>query len=118
MEPRPDIVLLGVEWRPRALLRAQLLEEGFEVVATDTWRAARRHLRPGMKPDLMIVDLHRLPEPERVLADLNVLMKPDRVLVLSAMGALSDEEIQRFGFHVVKRPIAIERIVDVVKRIR
>lgn len=117
MEPRPDIVLLGAEWRTRALLRAQLIEEGFDVVATDTWPEARRHLRPGMKPRLVIVDVQELPDAERVLDDLRVLMKPDRVLILSAMSTVSDEEIQRLGFHAVKRPIAIERIIEVVKRV-
>jgi DNA-binding NtrC family response regulator len=117
MEPRPDIVLLGTQWRPRALLRAQLIEEGFEVVATETWPDARRHLRPGMKPRLLIVDVQQLPDAAQVLADLRVLMKPDRVLVLSAMSTVSDDEIQRLGFHAVKRPIAIEQIVDAVTRI-
>ena|SRR5437773_1645556 len=117
MEPRPDIVLLGVEWRPRALVRAQLIEEGFDVVATDSWPEARRFLRPGMKPDLVVVDLQGLPDPEGVLADLRVLMRPDRVLVLSAASTLPVEETAGFGFHVVKRPIPIERIVDAVKKI-
>ena len=45
-----DIVLLATEWQPRALLRAQLIEEGFEVLATDTWTTMRRYLRPGSKP--------------------------------------------------------------------
>src|SRR5262245_27963580 len=34
---RPDIVLLGAEWPTRALLRAQLAEEGYNVLATDRW---------------------------------------------------------------------------------
>jgi DNA-binding response OmpR family regulator len=117
MEPRPDIVLLGAEWRARALLRAQLIEEGFDVVATDTWPDARRHLRPGMKPRLVIVDTHELADAQQVLADLRVLMKPDRVLVLSAMSTVPEDEIQRLGFRAVKRPIAIEQIVDAVTRI-
>lgn len=116
MEPRPDIVLLGTQWQPRALLRAQLIEEGFDVVATDRWSDARRHLRPGIKPRLAIVDTQDLPDAQQVLADLSVLMKPDQVLVLAAMSTVADDEIQRLGFHVVKRPIAIERIIDAVKR--
>jgi len=52
-----------------------------------------------------------------VLADLRVLMKPDRVLVLSAMSTVPEDEIQRLGFRAVKRPIAIEQIVDAVTRI-
>jgi hypothetical protein len=37
--PPPDIVLLAAEWQPRALIRAQLIEEAFEVVATDRYLA-------------------------------------------------------------------------------
>src|SRR5262245_66564429 len=82
--PPPDIVFLAPEWQPRALIRAQLIEEGFEVVATRSWPMMRRHLRPGSKPRLAIVDLKDLADPRSVLRDLAVLMKPDRVLVLSA----------------------------------
>ena len=41
----PDIVLLSADWPSRALIRAQLLEEGFEVVATDTAHNARTSRR-------------------------------------------------------------------------
>jgi hypothetical protein len=78
------VVLLGAEWKTRALIRAQLIEEGFEVVATDTWPMMRRHLRPGLKPRLAVVDLKDLDEPGRVLRDLAVLMKPERVFALTA----------------------------------
>jgi hypothetical protein len=107
----PDVVLLAAEWQPRALIRAQLIEEGLEVVATDTWPMMRRQLRPGMKPRLALVDLKGLPDPDRVLNDLRVLMKPDRVLVLTAIGTMSPVEIERLGFRALQRPIAIERIV-------
>jgi hypothetical protein len=109
--PPPDIVLLATEWQPRALIRAQLIEEGYEVVATDTWPMMRRHLRPGVKPRLALVDLKGLPDPVSVLNDLRVLMKPDRVLVLTALGTAPAAEITRLGFHTVFRPI---RIADVV----
>ena len=107
-----DVVLLAVEWQPRALIRAQLIEAGLEVVATDTWPTMRRQLRPGMKPRLAIVDLKGLPDPDRVLNDLRVLMKPDRVLVLTAIGTMPPVEIERLGFRALERPIAIERIVS------
>jgi hypothetical protein len=113
----PDIVLLATEWQPRALLRAQLIEEGFEVVATDTWTAARRALRPGSKPLLAIVDLLGLPEPDRVLGDLRVLMKPERVLVLAAAGTVQPDAIAPLGFHVIRRPVPIGDIAGEVTRI-
>jgi hypothetical protein len=112
--PRPDIVLLATEWRPRALIRAQLIEEGFEVVATNTWAMMRRHLRPGMKPRLALVDLQNLPQPANVLDDLRVMMKPERVLVLTAIGTLSAADVERRGFQAISRPIVIADVIRVV----
>lgn len=107
----PDVVLLATDWQPRALIRAQLIEEGLEVIATDTWSMMRRHLRPGVKPQLALVDLKDLANPEQVLRDLRVLMKPDRVLVLTATGTVPSAVIKGLGFRAVSRPIAIEGVV-------
>jgi hypothetical protein len=109
--PPPDVVLLAVEWQPRALIRAQLAEEGFEVVATATWPTMRRQLRPGVKPHLAIVDLKGLQDPLSILNDLRVLMKPERVLVVTAIGTVRESDVERSGFHVLHRPIVIEDIV-------
>jgi len=108
----PDIVLLGTEWQPRALIRAQLIEEGFEVVATDTWPMMRRQLRSGSKPLLAIVDLKSLPDPENVLSALRAVMQPARVLVLAALGTLPVSDIEAFGFRTLSRPIAVQEIVE------
>ena len=61
----PDIVLLDAEWPSRALLRAQFIQDGFDVLATDTWTTMRRYLRPGSKPRLAIVDLPGCRRPSR-----------------------------------------------------
>jgi len=111
MPQPPDIVLLGADWRSRALIRAQLIEEGFEVVATDSWPTMRRHLRPGAKPRLAIVDLQGLPDPAGVLKGLRALMQPDRVLVLSALGTVDPADIQRLGFDCIARPVAMKDLV-------
>jgi hypothetical protein len=108
----PDVVLLASEWQPRALIRAQLIEECLEVVATDTWPMMRQHLRPGIKPRLALVDLKGLGDPVRALTDLRVLMKPDRVLVLTAVGTVSAADVRRFGFRTLSRPIPIEQVVS------
>jgi len=113
--PPPDIVLLAPEWQPRALIRAQLIEEGFEVVATKSWPMMRRHLRPGSKPRLAIVDLKDLADPRSVLRDLAVLIKPDRVLVLSASGTMPAPEIRQLGYRVVPRPFIVEDLMRAVR---
>jgi ActR/RegA family two-component response regulator len=115
-EPSPaDVVLLGADWKARALVRAQLIEEGFDVVATNTWPVMRRHLRPGIKPRLAVVDLKALDDPGRVLRDLAVLMKPERVLVLTAAATVTPAEVSRLGFHVLRRPLTIAAIIAAVK---
>ena len=111
-----DIVVLGAEWQTRALLRAQLIEQGFEVLATDTWPMMRQYLRPGWKPRLAIVDVKGLPDPERVLNDLRILMKPNRVLVLTAIDTVSPDVIERLGFRVLKRPVLIGDVVTAAAR--
>ena len=107
----PDVVLLSADRRTRAPLRAQLIEDGFEVIGTETWPTMRTHLRPGAKPGIVIVDLQGLPNPTEVLDGLRVLMTPGRVLVLTALGTVPPEEIAHAGFNVLHRPAAIEEVV-------
>jgi hypothetical protein len=111
----PDVVLLAAEWQPRALIRAQLIEEGFEVVATEEWPTARRHLRPGLTPRLAIVDLKGLPQPATVLEDIRALMKPDRVLVLTAIGTVPRPDLDGLGFRTLSRPIVIRDVIRIVE---
>lgn len=108
-------MLLAPEWAGRAPLRAQLIEEGFEVVAVDTWESARPQLRPGMKPGLVIVDLHGLENPETVLDNLRILMNPSRVLVVTALGTLPPAQVEGLGFHVLRRPVSVGDIVASVR---
>jgi len=114
-ELRPvDVVLLAVDWESRAPLRAQLIEEGYEVVATDSWPATRQALRPGTKPQLLFVDLKDLPDAERVLDDLEILMKADRVLVLTSLGTIPASTLERRGFRVLRRPVSVDDIVSAI----
>lgn len=76
----------------------------------------RRHLRPGAKPRLAIVDLKDLPDPQSVLQDLRVLMKPECVLVLSAIGTIPAAEIERLGLRVIPRPFVIEDVVRAIRK--
>lgn len=114
---KTDVVILAVDWASRAPLRAQLIEEGCDVVATDTWPAMRQSLRPGRKPKLAFVDLKDLPDAEQVLADLEVLMKPDRVLVLTSLETIPASTLERRGFRVIHRPVAIGDIVSAISKL-
>lgn len=110
----PDIVILAVEWRTRALLRAQLIEEGFEVAATDAWPTLWSYFH-GAKPRLVIVDIRSLPDSMETLRQMRAVFPPDRVLVLHALGAADHEQLERLGFHIIARPVAIQDIVTTAR---
>lgn len=111
MPPRIDILLIAAPWPERALLRAQLIEEGFEVVAVDSWPIPSEYARGPSKPRLVVVDLHELERPDHVLSGLRVLFDPGAVLVVTGLDTPDREAIARFGFAVLQRPTTIGEIV-------
>jgi hypothetical protein len=110
-----DVLLLDAEWPSRALVRAQLLDEGFEALGTDTWPMARRVLLSGVRPRLVIVNLHGLPDAQNVLNELSALVESSHVLLIA--GAGSTELAGRFPGHVLRRPIPIASIVATAARL-
>jgi DNA-binding response OmpR family regulator len=110
----PDVMVLGAGWPERALLRAQLIEEGHEVVAVDTWPIPRPYRRPGLTPHVLVIDLHELPAPCQTLDEVRLVLPPNQVLVVTALGSLTAEEVRALGFHVIERPTTIGQIVAAV----
>ena len=110
----PDVLLLSSEWRHRALLRAQLIEEGYEVVAVDGWPLPKLYRVPGLEPRLLLVDLQGLSRPRETLAEVRQLTAPTRVLVVTALGTVSADDVRALGFDVIQRPATIGQIVAAV----
>jgi hypothetical protein len=111
---RPDIVLLDHEWPARALLRAQLVEEGYDVIATDKWPIPRQYLRSDTKPRVMLIDLQGLPHPRDVLDEVRYLIPPAHVVVLASMATIPIDELRQIGFRVIPRPVTMRAIVEVL----
>ena len=110
----PDVLLLVSEWPDRALLRAQLIEEGYEVIAVDAWPLPALYRVPGSEPRLLLVDVQGLPRPHETLAELRELAGATRVLVVTALGTVSADEVRALGFDVIQRPATIGQIVAAV----
>lgn len=110
----PDVIVLGTEWPERALLRAQLIEQGYDVVAVDAWPIPLTYCQPGMQPRVLVVDLHELPRPRETLDEVRSVLPPDRVVVLTALGSLAPAAVRALGFNVVERPATIGEIVDAI----
>jgi hypothetical protein len=113
----PDVLVVCAEWPERALLRAQLIEESYEVVAVDTWPIPPLYRRPGMKPLVLLIDVHELPNPRDTLDEVRFVMPPERVLVVTALGSLTAEEVEKRGFNVIARPATIDQIVAATARL-
>jgi DNA-binding response OmpR family regulator len=113
----PDVLLVSAHWQSRALVRAQLIEEGFDVVATSSWPVAKRHLTPGVTPRMVIVDVRDLPQPEAVLDELKTRINPEQVLVLGATATVSPQVLGKLGYRVLRRPVAIRTIIAAASRL-
>jgi DNA-binding response OmpR family regulator len=112
MGPKPpDVIVIGAEWPGRALLRAQLIDEGLEIVAVDSWPIPRRYRRHEMKPRILLIDLHGLPRPRETLDEVRGVLPPERVLVVTALGSLAASDVRALGFNVIERPVSIGQIV-------
>jgi hypothetical protein len=107
----PDVVLVGPAWPTRALLRAQLLEEGYDVIATDAWPIPRQYLRSETKPRVLLIDLHGLPDPYTTLDELRRVIDAGSVVVLTAIGTVEIDSIREMGFRTVPRPVTVGEIV-------
>jgi hypothetical protein len=65
-----------------------------------------------MKPRVLLIDLHELPNPRETLDEVASVMPPERVLVMTALGSLPANEVRARGVHVIERPASIGQIVS------
>ena len=107
-----DVLLLAPEWPERALLRAELIEAGYDVIAIDKLETEGTRREPGEKPRVAVVDLHGLGKPRAVLDQLRSVIATDCVLVLTALGALTADELRQMGYRVIARPMTIRQVVE------
>ena len=115
--PPPDVLLISREWPARALLRAQLIEEGFDVQAVDEWAAARDLLRRGLNPRLLLLDLEGLPDPDNTLAEIQSSIAPCRVVIVGSATVAAPAAAAGGTFHLLTRPVAVRTITGLIARL-
>jgi DNA-binding response OmpR family regulator len=103
----------GKEWRLRTLLRAQLIEEGFEVEAHETVENAARSLaRSRNLPLLVVADLSESEQPLVDLGPLSAWAKLVPVWLLASRTTLAEDATQNRGFEkIFFRPIDLRALV-------
>jgi DNA-binding response OmpR family regulator len=109
-------MLVSQDWQTRALLRAQLLEEGCSVRAHDLLSDAFRALgRTPYWPSLLIAELSG-DESADELEQLSALARRLPVWVLASHSEVYEANLKGRGFETVLfRPIAMNDLVDRVK---
>lgn len=112
-----QILISGKEWTPRALLRAQLIEEGFDVEACEDVQTVVDRLWGSREmPSLLVVDLFESKKPVEDVATLSHWAKLLPVWILAGHGTAGAGTLEGQGFErVLFRPLDIGKLVLEVK---
>ncbi len=112
-----QILIAGRDWTARALLRAQLIEEGFDAEAYDSvGDAVQRLWASRMMPSLLIADLFESESPAEDVATLSEWAKLLPIWILAGHGATGSEAIEGRGFErVLFRPLDLGKLVQEIK---
>ena len=114
----PRILITGKDWTSRALLRAQLVEEGFEVEAyEDVKEVVDRLWGSAEMPSLLILDLFEGTKQGEDIATLFHWAKLLPIWVLAGHGTGGAGTVEGRGFErVVFRPLDVGKLVQEVKQ--
>ena len=113
-----QILVAGKDWQARALLRAQLLEEGFEVDAHDTIRGALAALEPDAKlPDLLVADISASDDPSADVEALSAWSRRIPTWIIASRTFVVEKGLRGHGFEMILlRPVDVGELVDQIKR--
>jgi DNA-binding NtrC family response regulator len=113
-----QVVLVGKDWQTRALLRAQLIEEGLEVEAAETVREALPTLQePALRPSLLIADVSASDDPSADIEQLAAWEAQIPVWIIAGRNLLAEPQLKGRGFELILvRPIDVGKLVEEIKR--
>jgi CheY-like chemotaxis protein len=111
------IVLAGRDWRFRALVRAQLIEEGFEVEAHETVESAVASLaRTRTLPALIVADVYESERPSADLEALSAWAKLAPVWLLASRAPITEDASPSGGWErIFLRPLDLAEIVQAIQ---
>jgi CheY-like chemotaxis protein len=112
------ILLVGKDWQARALLRAQLLEEGLEVEAHATVREALASLQSTAPlPALLVADLAASDDPLADAESLSAWTKQIPAWIIASRQLIIDKSLKGRGFEIILvRPVDVGELVEQIKR--
>jgi DNA-binding response OmpR family regulator len=115
------VLLVSRDWRTRALLRAQLIEEGCPVMAFESVADAEEELqRSAFEPGLLIAEIAEPAGGEPAaseVAQVSAWTRRVPVWVLATHSLGTESALEGRGFEaVIFRPFGIKELVERVKQ--
>ncbi len=113
-----QVLVVGKDWKARALLRAQLIEEGLDVEAHDTVRAAIESLEGSeLLPGLVVADLSTSDDPSSEIDQLAAWAAQIPIWILASRTLIVGKGLKRHGFEVILfRPVDVGELVEQIKQ--
>ena len=112
-----QVLLAGKDWQARALLRAQLLEEGVEVEAYETVAAALKSLDESeLLPGLVVADLSASDDPTDDTEKLAPWAKRIPIWIIASRTQIIRSNLRKHGFEMILfRPVDVGELVEQIK---
>jgi CheY-like chemotaxis protein len=113
------VVLVSKDWQTRALLRAQLLEEGVDVAAYESAGEAIEDFigQSATSPALLIADLASSSDPAGEAEVLATWARQVPIWIIASHGLIIDKKLKGRGFEVILfRPIDVGEVVEQINR--
>jgi hypothetical protein len=112
------ILIAGRDWQSRTLLRAQLLEEGFEVDAYEIVSDALSALTTGVsRPELLIADVSSGDDPSADLEALSAWSSKIPMWIIASRAYRLETGLLTHGFEIILlRSVDIGELVDRLKQ--
>ena len=113
----PRILIAGKDWTARALLRAQLLEEGIDVEACEDVPSAVQELwASDIMPRLLVADVSRSDDPAKDVSMLSQWAELLPIWILTGHTGPGAEPLEGRGFErIIFRPIDMGKLVKEIK---
>ena len=113
-----QVVVVSKDWQARALLRAQLIEEGLEVDAYETVRTALATLvETDLLPAMLVADLFASDDPATDIEQLATWASQIPIWVIASRNLIAEKRLKGRGFEVILfRPVDMGELVEQIKQ--
>ena len=113
-----QVFLAGKDWQARALLRAQLLEEGVSVEAFETVREALAQLEfYAVRPALLIVDIAASDHPSADIDSLEIWARRISIWIIASHTSIVPGGLDARGFErLLFRPVDLGKLVGHIRQ--